>query len=243
MHVVLLGDSTIDNVCWTGHPHEVSEQLKCLLPEACITNYAADGFNSTDLLNGAVPCISAGKRREIGDPFPELSGDVFKPLDHIASMSLPPSHAVVSIGGNDVREILGRMDKLQSIIQGFHKNYMEILDTLCASVPNVVLMFQYRPSFHMDRGGYGVYQAIGNIPGPGDSVDKINFLMQTCYAARQGEREAATNRRLAAYLRHLRRRAFLLPNRAQRQRWCIDREPSEPYIAKSRLLWRVEVLL
>merc|ERR1740121_2207680 len=97
-------------------------------------------------------------------------------------MSLPPSHAVVSIGGNDVREILGRMEKLQSIIQGFHRNYMEILDTLCASVPNVILMFQYRPSFHMDRGGYGVYQAIGNIPGPGDSVDKINVLMQTCYA-------------------------------------------------------------
>ncbi|CAK0907681.1 unnamed protein product [Prorocentrum cordatum] len=182
MHVVLLGDSTIDNVCWTGHPHEVTEQLKSLLPEARITNYAADGFNSTDLLRGAAPRISAEKRREIGDPFPELSDDVFKPLDHVASMSPPPSHAVVSIGGNDVREILGRMDMLQSIIQGFHSNYMEILGKLCASVPNVILMFQYRPAFHMDRGGYGVYQAIGSIPGPGDSVDKINSLMLTCYA-------------------------------------------------------------
>mmetsp|Transcript_114896 Transcript_114896/g.336115 ORF Transcript_114896/g.336115 Transcript_114896/m.336115 type:complete len:329 (+) Transcript_114896:91-1077(+) len=180
-HIVLLGDSTIDNVCWTGHPHEVPEQLKGLLPDAEVTNFAADGFTSTDLLNGAVPVISCGKRREIGDPFPECSDNVFKPLELLRSLSPKPTHAVLSIGGNDVREILGNMRELPRIVELLQANYSKILDRICETVSHVVLMFQYRPSFHMDGGGYGVYEAMERIPGPGDAVAKMNHLMETVY--------------------------------------------------------------
>jgi len=55
------------------------------------------------------------------------------------------------------------------------------VDVCTTITPNVILMFQYRPSFYMDRGGYGVYQAIGGTPGPGDAVQKMNMLMQTIY--------------------------------------------------------------
>jgi len=184
MHVALLGDSTIDNVCWTGHPKEVPAQLRDLLQSsvARVTNLAADGFNSSDLLHGAVPCISWGKRKEVGDPFPRTDDDrIFKPLEALESLDPPATHAVISIGGNDVREILGSLGKLNKVLKDFQHNYSSIVERLCKTVPNVVLMFQYRPSLHMDAGGYGVYHAIGSLPGPGDSVAKVNHLMQEVY--------------------------------------------------------------
>lgn len=184
MHVALLGDSTIDNVCWTGHPKEVPAQLRVLLQNsgALVTNLAADGFTSADVLHGAVPCISWGKRKEVGDPFPETGADrKFKPLDALEALDPPVTHAVISIGGNDVREILGSLGRLEQVLKNFQQNYSQILDRLCKVVPNVVLMFQYRPSLHMDAGGYGVYQAIGSLPGPGDAVAKVNNLMKAVY--------------------------------------------------------------
>merc|ERR1719235_1794209 len=42
-------------------------------------------------------------------------------------------------------------------------------------------MFQYRPSLNMDAGGYGVYRAMGTLPGPGDAVAKLNNLMEVIY--------------------------------------------------------------
>jgi len=99
----------------------------------------------------------------------------------LSSMAPPPTHAVISIGGNDVREILHDMGQLNSIIKRFHDNYSKILNKVLKKVPNVVLIFQYKPAFNMDRCGYGVYQAMDQIPGPGDSVFKINQLMQRVY--------------------------------------------------------------
>jgi len=64
----------------------------------------------------------------------------------------------------------------------FQANYREILQRLLKTVPNVILMFQYGPSFYMDGGGYGVYQAIGSLPGAGSAVQKLNQLMETIYA-------------------------------------------------------------
>eukprot|EP00746_Dinoflagellata_sp_MGD_P009694 gnl/MRDRNA2_/MRDRNA2_119777_c0_seq1.p1 gnl/MRDRNA2_/MRDRNA2_119777_c0~~gnl/MRDRNA2_/MRDRNA2_119777_c0_seq1.p1 ORF type:complete len:284 (-),score=53.62 gnl/MRDRNA2_/MRDRNA2_119777_c0_seq1:37-888(-) len=184
MHVALLGDSTIDNVCWTGHPQEVPAQLRLMLQsvDARVTNLAADGFTSADLLHGAVPAISWGKRRDVGDPFPQTGEDrSFRPLDALESLDPPATHVVLSIGGNDVREILGSMGKLDQVLRNFQYNYSAILDRVCKAVPNVVLMFQYRPSLHMDAGHYGVYQAIGSLPGPGDAVAKLNNLMEAVY--------------------------------------------------------------
>jgi len=194
-HIALLGDSTLDNVCWTGHPLEIAEQLRQLDDgNMRIANLAADGFNSTDLLKGAVPCISCSKRREIGDPFPDLGiGNTFEPLLCLEALDPPASHAVISIGGNDVREILGNMHRLEEILVQFQSNYLQILKRVCEIVPKVILMFQYRPAFNMDD-SYHVYTAIGSLPGPGDAVTKLNKIMETVYAPILDE---ARNRNLA----------------------------------------------
>jgi lysophospholipase L1-like esterase len=182
MHVALLGDSTIDNVVWTGHPKEVSAQLKDLLKssDARVSNLAADGFTSSHVLHGGVPSISLVKRQQAGDPFPELADGIFRPLDVLESLEPAPTHAVISIGGNDIRAILGCMHRLEQVVKDFQSNYNLILERVCKKVPKVVLMFQYRPSLHMDD-SYGVYRAIGSLPGPGDSVAKLNRLMQNVY--------------------------------------------------------------
>jgi len=162
---------------------EVPAQLKALLPDAIVTNYAADGFTSAQLLNGAVPVISWVKRQAAGDPFPDCGKDrIFKPLELLGSLTPRPSHVVLSIGGNDVRKILGRMSALPEIMESFQTNYSKILQRIMAAVPgvNVVLMLQYRPSFNMDE-NYGVYRAMSTIPGPGDAVAKINYLMESIY--------------------------------------------------------------
>jgi hypothetical protein len=106
----------------------------------------------------------------------------FCPLTQLGELKPAPTHIILSVGGNDVREILRDMGKLPEVIREFAPKYMDIVDVCTTVSPNVVLMFQYRPSFYMDRGGYGVYQAIGSTPGPVDAVEKMNLLMQTIYA-------------------------------------------------------------
>jgi hypothetical protein len=158
-------------------------QLKAVLPDFAVTNYAADGFTSGDVLAGAVPKISFVKRDAVGDPFPDLGEDrVFKPLELLCSMRPAPSHAVLSVGGNDVRHILGNMGRLPEVMASFRSNYAAILERLRATVPKVILMFQYRPGFHLDDEGYGVYQAMSTVPGPGSAVAKINWLMETIFS-------------------------------------------------------------
>eukprot|EP00746_Dinoflagellata_sp_MGD_P003144 gnl/MRDRNA2_/MRDRNA2_106113_c0_seq1.p1 gnl/MRDRNA2_/MRDRNA2_106113_c0~~gnl/MRDRNA2_/MRDRNA2_106113_c0_seq1.p1 ORF type:complete len:312 (-),score=35.07 gnl/MRDRNA2_/MRDRNA2_106113_c0_seq1:96-1031(-) len=183
MHLALLGDSTIDNVVWTDHPGEVSAQLRALLRSSgtLVSNLAADGFTSKKVLHGGVPTISLVKRQQAGDPFPETGNDgIFRPLEALESLDPPPTHAVISIGGNDIRAILGCMHRLKQVLQEFQSNYSLILDRVCKIVPNVILMFQYRPSLHMDE-SYGVYRAIGTLPGSGNVVDKMNHLMEEVY--------------------------------------------------------------
>jgi len=182
MHIALLGDSTIDNVVWTGHPEEVPAQLRELLQSSggVVSNLAADGFTTKKVLLGGVPTISSVKRQQAGDPFPQTGDGIFRPLDALESLDPPPTHAVISIGGNDIRAILGSLHQLDEVVKNFHSNYMSILDRVCKTVPKVVLMFQYRPSFHMDE-SYGVYRSIGSLPGPGDAVVKLNRLMEAIY--------------------------------------------------------------
>jgi hypothetical protein len=146
-----------------------------------VKNLAADGFNSTDALNGSRTVISVGLRKAIGDPVPFDTDGTFRPLKQLSSLEPPPTHVVLSIGGNDVREILGDISQLPQIIHTFNSNYPAILEGCLSVTKNVIIMLQYRPSYYMDGGGYGVYDAIGRIPGPGDSVAKLNGLMQQIY--------------------------------------------------------------
>lgn len=179
LRVALIGDSTLDNILWVEDDPCVPEQLAAALPCAAVCNLAADGFNSTNALRGHTCVISSGTRKTVGDPVDFSADGVFRPLEKLAELTPPPTHVVLSIGGNDVREILGRIDQLPTIMATFAQNYPKLVEG-CLKVAPVILMWQYRPSFAEDN-HYGVYQAIGTLPGPGSSVEKLNKLMEEIY--------------------------------------------------------------
>ena len=180
--VVLLGDSTLDNVVWVDEPAQAVPAALTRSLDAAVINLAADGFTSADMLEGAPPNISHAARSAAGDPFPTASGEPFFPLPALLDLSPAPTHLVLSVGGNDVREILGAMHELPARIAAFHSNYPLIAEACEASGARVIVMLQYRPDLATDLKHYGVYRAIdAGIPGGGDRVAKLNQLMQGIY--------------------------------------------------------------
>jgi len=146
-----------------------------------VTNYAADGFTTSDVLNGAIPSISMSQRAKC-DPFP-TGLNFFAPLEQLEALhkKSPVSHVVLSVGGNDIRVILHKIQNLLAVLPKFVSNYEEIMKRLLKITPNVIIMTQYRPSFHQDN-IYHVYSAINSIPFlPGNSIEKLNGLMGIMY--------------------------------------------------------------
>lgn len=204
-HVVLLGDSTLDNVVWLHEDRDarVSQQLRRALGKddettvCVVTDFAADGFTSTDVLRGRAPAISQAMRASVGEPFPGLVDGIFSPLTALASLAedgaaTPPvTHVVVSVGGNDVREILSNLHELPATLRQYHRNIDAILTRVEAIVPtaSIIVQLQYRPSLAMDR-SYGVYAAIGMLPAemlglsssvPTTALKKLEALMAQLY--------------------------------------------------------------
>lgn len=186
IHVALLGDSTLDNVIWMNKDADaqalcVTGQLQRELDAAdTVHNLAADGFTTTDMLKGAAPALSYGIRKTLGDPLPVASArSVFKPLEHLAACHA--THAVLSVGGNDIRIILSDMRQLGEASAVFASNYPRIVESIVQSVPALVLVLQYRPARDMDFEGYGVYTAMSTLPGAGGPVAKMNALMERMY--------------------------------------------------------------
>uniref|UniRef100_A0A7S3Z9A9 SGNH hydrolase-type esterase domain-containing protein n=1 Tax=Lotharella globosa TaxID=91324 RepID=A0A7S3Z9A9_9EUKA len=179
-HVLLLGDSTIDNVAWVkGEGKSVCAHLRSMLGEDVkVTNYAADGFNTHHMLHGAMPSISWSARIAEKDPFPLTHCDTFYPLKQAQGLQ-GVTHIVLSVGGNDIREILGNMQLLSTRLEGFWKNYPAILDQCLKMTPRVCIMLQYRPC--RKQRTYRVYEAMSTLPGPQTGVEKLNGLMEKVY--------------------------------------------------------------
>mmetsp|Transcript_137466 Transcript_137466/g.342923 ORF Transcript_137466/g.342923 Transcript_137466/m.342923 type:complete len:306 (-) Transcript_137466:52-969(-) len=181
VRIALVGDSTLDNVLWVDSKEpSISEQLACMVHSAAICNLAADGFTSGDVLHGSPSVISVGLRQQICDAVPFDADGCFRPLRQLAELRPPPTHVVLSVGGNDVRHILGNLTDLPQITRELLTNYPAIVRACLEVTRSVILMWQYRPAYNMKD--YGVYQAIEQIPGPGDSVAKLNALMEQIYA-------------------------------------------------------------
>lgn len=190
VRIALLGDSTLDNVLWVGDSPCIAEQLAATSENVAVANLAADGYTTCDTLHGNSRVISVGIRGRAGegrgcDPLQYEVDGRFCPLVRLAKLRPPPTHVVLSVGGNDVREILSDMGRLPEVMSTFMSKYAPIVEACLQVTQKCVLMLQYRPSFYMDGGGYGVYQALAVAPGPGEagnSVQKINKLMETIYA-------------------------------------------------------------
>lgn len=195
-HVVLLGDSTLDNLVWVNRSvaDSVVGRLRAglrkhfapVVPQ--VTNCAADGFTSGDVLHGAVPAVSGEAWAAAGEMFPGWEAhEIFRPLDALDKMqkkSAPCSHAVVSVGGNDFLEALSGQCPLAETAAAFSANLAAIIARIenTAAPPRIVLMFQYRPCLAADAEGHGVYQAIDRaIPGGAAPLAKLNQLMESVY--------------------------------------------------------------
>jgi hypothetical protein len=165
--IACIGDSTIDNIVWTRAKEasvcfQLEHQLHLTSSERHrVINLAADGFTSSDVLHGAAPLISFRYRAAAHDPFPvaetfesAASGTngipVFKPLDALRTLNPAPSCCVLSVGGNDVREVLGNVHQLPATIVRFQQNFTQIIDAIREVCPRIIVMLQYRPSICMD---------------------------------------------------------------------------------------------
>jgi len=123
------------------------------------------------VLNGGRALLSYAKRLDC-DPFPLLNRDKpFSPLDELESLRQPNNSSIVvlSVGGNDIREVLGHLDleTLSSKLIKLHKNYMEIVNRITSLSSNdhpfrVIVMTQYKPSVN-DDDHYRVYASMGNL--------------------------------------------------------------------------------
>jgi len=181
-HIVFLGDSTLDNIVWVQEPeHCIKFLLQSLLPDdSVIYNYAADAFTSKDVLDGNHPNISHAARASIGDPFPpNTDGTIFfSPLEHYDKLE-NVTHVVLSVGGNDIREILGRLDKLPAILKRLLTNYPKIVERILKKTTKLIIMTQYKPNFNSDN-IYSVYKAMQKLSGQ-DSVETLESMMEVIY--------------------------------------------------------------
>ena len=80
--------------------------------------------------------LSRAAWEKVGRPFPS-TGDFrehLRPLELTEQLHTtdPVTHVVVSVGGNDVREILMSMHRLSEIVKTFHENYRGICARLRA---------------------------------------------------------------------------------------------------------------
>ena len=158
--LVLLGDSTLDNVLWVPSPSScIAFQLRAM--GFNVVNYAADGFTTTDVLHGGNPLLSRSVRERVGDALPGWSADgndcsreLFEPLKHVEVLVRKSAEsdsmgitAVLSVGGNDIRHILSDMKGVESAVKRLHSNYAAILDHLLRLRPmaSTVVCMQYRP--------------------------------------------------------------------------------------------------
>lgn len=182
-----LGDSTLDNYYWMlsnsdnadpeqAQPLSVEEQLqKTLNPQGQsykVLSHAYDGFTTSNLLHGGkVGHVLPGAHST--GTLPLLLGKYFKhkevspleekkPLDSLAAQvaGSPESqhYVIISVGGNDFRELLGNPWALFTEIPNIRARYLDIVNRVKAlSSTNVrpILMLQYRPGFTPDP--HGIY--------------------------------------------------------------------------------------
>ena len=198
VHVATIGDSTIDNLIWMDKDarglfkvgDSVVGRLRAALggggaAAGVVTNFAADGFTSSNVLHGALPMLSSAAWRKVGEPFPCAVGEALLPLQALADLhrnTKPVTHVLLSVGGNDVREILQNMHALPQVVARFHENYARICERVLAlDGVKLVLMLQYQVCLSHEHGGYGVYSAMESLPGPGTGAEKLQAVMERIY--------------------------------------------------------------
>ena len=71
--LLLVGDSTLDNVVWVGrYENCIKYKLQSLNPGYTVLNYAADGYTSNEVVGGGLPEIAWSHSKSV-EPYPSDS--------------------------------------------------------------------------------------------------------------------------------------------------------------------------
>ncbi len=164
--VILIGDSTFDNSHWVKSDPSatVDQQVKIKLSEGDeVINLAMDGFTTKDILLGASKC------KAVEDDL--HNAEYFEPLVELAKIN-NPTHIILSVGGNDIRESLTRLiyadpeqrlKLLDILLAKVQDNYKTIVAKLKEICPNakIISMLQYTPDLNHDV--YYIYYLMQQI--------------------------------------------------------------------------------
>ena len=166
--------------------------------EYLIHNLTADAFTSENMIKGR-KVISFKERENANDKFPFTDSiELYKPFkyfdelftDKDKKINKKNSYTIISIGGNDIRELLRRLSEpeiLNNIIKEFHNNYEIIIDNIKKNCDKIIIMTQYRPDIDDNAANYKVYENINKISNNTlnrsqsvilNKIEKINILME-----------------------------------------------------------------
>lgn len=155
-HVVLLGDSVLDNQFWIWWPpHDVAHKLRQRLePSAKVTNLAVDESTISDVVQGMTPMPQYRLTRWLWcmEGYPADIDGVVLPLSQLRVLNPKPTHAVLSIGGNDARSAFIQSFDVDGIYRtmvrrGIVTKFDQLIEDILEHVPGkqLVLVVVYHP--------------------------------------------------------------------------------------------------
>jgi hypothetical protein len=154
-HVVLLGDSVLDDFYWlSDSTKDVRYQLEALLksknPQHRVSNWAVDESTIDCVLNGKKPRSVYVNSRSWNnlEAYPTESNGKVYPLRLIQNNDV--THAVLSIGGNDARSVFAQTFDLENIYKtmihyGIVDDLKRLVKSILKYVPNLILVYVYHP--------------------------------------------------------------------------------------------------
>merc|ERR1712228_279313 len=163
-HIILMGDSVIDNFYWLkDKTKDIKQQiLDTYENKVKVTNLAVDESRSQDVLYGMDPSfVYVDARKKVGlEPYPMDKNGKVIPLEIVKNMidkkeiilnvkkhQIKPT-VVLSIGGNDVRVLLYNfsMQNMMSGLEKLRQNMQKIVEKLLFDFKlNVVPVLCYEP--------------------------------------------------------------------------------------------------
>ena len=175
-HIILMGDSVLDNFYWLKNKKkDVKQQiLDTYNNNIKVTNLAVDESTSEDVLYGMDPSWTyIDARKQYGlEPYPidKNNYDKVCPLDiaeklinenkiniNVNKNEIKPT-VVLSVGGNDVRVLLFNFN-LKEIMNGLNKfeiNLKEIIEIIINKLKlNLIIVLCYEPYFDFAE-SYGI---------------------------------------------------------------------------------------
>jgi len=159
VHLVLLGDSVLDNFYWlSDHQQDVRQQLQTELrnknPNHKVSNWAVDESTIGSVYYGKRPrdVYVTSRSWNALEPYPTATDGKVYPLRLLEEGKV--THAALSIGGNDARAAFAQSFDLENIYAimvqcGIVENFEKLVVRIIKHVPKLILVYIYHPQITM----------------------------------------------------------------------------------------------